>query len=280
MARAKADCHPTAFLNDIPQERIMMFSCSFMRRAWAPLALAVAMPLTAHAQERVLGTWNGRVDKEMQITIRGNRASSNTISGEQFNSRFRLASALPREDGTVRVTVSRGRGEVSVVQQPSTSNGYTAIIRLFDRGSGADQYRVTAYWTPAYAERGNRGMNGRGRAGMENGVGRGRGNGVVNGRTAAMLRWTGDVDADAEIRWGSNGVSQRNIGGNALRAIRSSQSGGGVIRGGTVTVTERAGRGSVTVVQQPAATNGWTAVIRVHDPQPGYGHYDFDVAWQ
>ena len=233
----------------------------------------------------MLGTWHGRVDKEMQITIRGNRASSNTISGEQFNGRFRLASALPREDGTVRVAVSNGRGDVSVVQQPSASNDYTAVIRLFDRGSGADEYRVTAYWTPTYAERGNRGMNGRGRAEMGNGVGNGagigRGNGVrrgVNG--GAVLRWSGDVDADAEIRWGANGVNQRNVGGHALRGTRSSQSGGSVIRGGAISLTQRAGRGSVTVVQQPNAANGWMAVIRIHDPQPGYGHYDFDAIWQ
>jgi hypothetical protein len=281
MVPAKGDSHPTAFLNHISQERIMMFSRSLMRRAWAPLVLAVAMPLAAHAQERVLGTWNGRVDKEMQITIHGNRASSNTISGEQFNGRFRLASALPREDGTVRVAVSRGRGEVSVVQQPSASNDYTAIIRLLDRGSGADAYRVTTYWTPAYARQGNRGMNGRDRVGVGNGVGMGRGNRGRNGmNNGAVLRWSGDVDADAEIRWGANGVNQRNIGGAALRGTRSSQSGSAVYRGGTVSVAQRAGRGSVAVVQQPTAANGWKAVIRVHDPQPGYGHYDLDVTWQ
>jgi len=115
---------------------------------------------------------------------------------------------------------------------------------------------------------------------MGNGVGMGRNNDVGAGaRAAATLRWTGDVDADAEIRWRADGVTQRNIGGSSLRAARSSQR-GSVVRGGSVTVTSRAGRGSVTVVQQPAATNGWTAVIRVHDPQPGYGHYDFDAIWQ
>jgi hypothetical protein len=251
---------------------------SFVLRAWASFAIAVAMPLAAHAQERVLGTWRGRVDKEMQITIRGRSVSSNTLSGEQLNGRFRLESALPREDGTVRVAVSSGRGEVGVVQQPSASNNYTAIIRMLDRGSGADAYRVTAYWTPSVAMRGNRGGVGRGRGNMGNGVG--RGNVGRNRMNAAVLRWTGDVDADAEIRWGANGVTQRTIGGSALRSARSSLSGGGFVQGGSVTVTSRAGRGSVSVVQQPSAANGWTAVIRVHDPQPGYGHYDFNVSWQ
>jgi len=283
MARASAAGNPTAFIHQISQESNMMHSRSFMRHAWAPLLMAMALPVAARAQERELGTWNGRVDKETQITIRGNSVSSNTISGEQLRGRFRLASPLPSEDGTVRVAVTAGRGDVSVVQQPSAQNGYTAIIRMFDRGSGADRYRVTAYFTPAYGERGergHRGMNGRGRE-MGNRVGMGRNSDVGAGaRTAATLRWTGDVDADAEIRWRADGVTQRNIGGSPLRAARSSQRGSGVIRGGSVTVTSRAGRGNVTVVQQPTATNDWTAVIRVHDPQPGYGHYDFDAIWQ
>ena len=255
----------------------MMHSRSFMRHAWAPLLLAMALPVAARAQERELGTWNGRVDKETQITIRGNNVSSNTISGQQLRGRFRLASPLPSEDGTVRVAVTSGRGEVSVVQQPSAQNGYTAIIRMLDRGSGADHYRVTVYFTPAYAGRGNRGRYDRGNMGNR---GMGRQNGRAGMNRATVLRWSGDVDSDAEIRWGPNGVTQRNLGGNALRNTRSSQSGGGVYQGGSVSVTQRAGRGTVTVVQQPSASNGWSTVIRVHDPQPGYGHYDFDVNWQ
>ncbi len=267
----------------------MMLSRSFMRRAWTPLVIALAVPLSLQAQERVLGTWSGRVDKEMQLTIRGNSFSSNTISGQQLNGRFRLASALPQQDGQLRVAVSRGRGEVSVVQQPSSANGYTGIVRMLDRDPGADSYRVTVYWTPAYAGRGTRDMNGRrdrdrddrDNMGNREGMGRGMGRGNARGmNSSSVLRWSGDVDSEVEIRWGANGVTQRNLGGNSLRNVRSSQSGGGVIQGGTVAVSQRSGRGTIQIVQQPTATNGWTAVLRVHDPQPGYGHYDFDVIWQ
>jgi hypothetical protein len=253
-----------------------MLVLSSLRRACVPIAIAVVMPLTAQSQETVLGTWNGRVDKEMQITIRGNRASSNTVAGQQFNGRFRLATDLPRQDGVVRLAVTRGRGEVSVVQQPSSANGYTAVVRLLDRGSGADNYRVTLYWTPTNAGYGRRGgMQGRG-----NGVGVGRGVYGQNGRSAAVLRWRGDVDADAEIRWRPGSVTQRNLDGNVLRAVRSSLGGSPVAQAGEVTVTSRQGRGNVTVVQQPAANNRWTAVIRISDPQAGYGHYDIDASWQ
>ncbi len=47
-----------------------------------------------------------------------------------------------------------------------------------------------------------------------------------------------------------------------------------------VTVVQNSGRGSVTVVQQPSSWNNYTTVIRIRDPQGGYGYYDFDLMWQ
>lgn len=245
-----------------------MLSRWFGRRAWAPLAIAIALPLSLQAQERVLGTWNGRVDKEMQLTIRADTITSNTVGGEQLAGRFRLESALPQQDGDIRVAVSRGRGDVSVVQQPSSANNYTAVVRMLDDDPGADSYQVTVYWSPMHASRGNMGS----RAGT---------NRAPSGpSTGSTLHWSGDVDVVAEIRWGANGVSQHKVGGGELRNVQSSQGGGGVLQGGTVTATLRAGRGTVQIVQQPSAENNWTAVIRVHDPQPGYGHYELDASWQ
>ena len=37
---------------------------------------------------------------------------------------------------------------------------------------------------------------------------------------------------------------------------------------------------TLVVIQQPTAENGYTAVLRVRDPKPGYGHYTFDVNWR
>jgi hypothetical protein len=42
----------------------------------------------------------------------------------------------------------------------------------------------------------------------------------------------------------------------------------------------RQGRGRVDVVQQPNSGNRWTAIIRISDPQPGYGHYEIDAMLQ
>jgi hypothetical protein len=176
----------------------------------------------------------------------------------------------------VRAVVNSGRGDVSVVQQPTASNNYTAVIRIFDRSSGADVYRITAYWTPTNVGRGNGGY-GRGRGRGEGGM-RGRMGGQVN---AAVLHWSGDVDADGEIRWRAGAVNVRTVAGNAVSNVRSNVSGSVLdAQEGTITINLRQGRGRVDVVQQPSAANRYTAVIRVRDPQSGYGHYDFDATWQ
>ena len=43
---------------------------------------------------------------------------------------------------------------------------------------------------------------------------------------------------------------------------------------------DKRGRGSVRVVQQPRPFNNFTAVVRIHDPQPGAGHCRFRLNWE
>jgi len=45
-------------------------------------------------------------------------------------------------------------------------------------------------------------------------------------------------------------------------------------------IAQHQGRGTVYVAQQPTAYNGYTAIIRVRDPQGGYGYYDFEVDYR
>ena len=45
-----------------------------------------------------------------------------------------------------------------------------------------------------------------------------------------------------------------------------------------VNLTKR-GRGTVRIVQQPGPFNNYTAVVRIHDPQPGAAHYRFRLEW-
>jgi len=93
--------------------------------------------------------WNGVVDKEIQIQLRGNRAYVRPMgAGEDRNSRGRVVGGLPQQTGNLVVQRLEGRGDVDVIEQPSARNGYTATLRIRDQRSGAARYRIVAYWEP------------------------------------------------------------------------------------------------------------------------------------
>jgi hypothetical protein len=196
-----------------------------------------------------------------------------------------------------------------VVQQPSRQNGFTTIVRIADPGAGASNYRITAYWNGSYSNNGDvyntnpnnrdnrdrdrdrrdrdrnrddRGVyNGGDQRGGNNGDQRGVYNGgVANGANQA-LRWSGNVDGQLEIRIQNGRVNYRTLSGQQPTNIRADAGNMNMPRGAAnVSVVQNQGRGSVTVVQQPSSFNGYTTVLRVDDPQGGYGFYDFSLLWR
>jgi hypothetical protein len=292
----------------------------------APLAVVglIGAAPAAFAQGQELFQWSGRVDRQVQLVMRGNSVRTNLMSqSETRQSQSRVVSALPRQDGQVSIRVISGRGDVQVVQQPSQQNGYTTIVRIDDPSAGAANYRVAAYWQ-GYANgdvyRGRRGdtdmsrnddrnnnrANGNnGNNGVRNhGVGRGRGRGNAkhedrdrdydNGRrdnggyndrgaygTSQALRWSGNVDGELELRIQNGRVSYRTISGANPTSVRANVGNTAATRSATsLAVAVNQGRGTVSVVQQPAQWNGYTTVVRIRDPQGGYGFYDFSLSWQ
>lgn len=292
----------------------MPFARSTRNLFTLPLSVA-ALAVSASslfAQGRPLFDWSGRVDREVRITMHGRDARTQTSGRVPFQrSRLDVATALPQRDGRVTVRVQDGRGDVDVVQQPSARNDYTAIVRIRDRSSGVDNYRVTAFWMPDEYGNGTwnnrddyptrpgrdrddrdrdrdnrdnggwgRGNRGHGNGGYGNG---GYGNGGYGNGSAGRnaLRWSGDVDDALEIRIQGDRIEYRTLSGKSLRNVHADLVRGGLPRGDVqVFVTDQNGRGSVSVVQQPSSYNNYTAVIRVYDPRPGYGRYDFDVSWR
>jgi len=266
-----------------------------------PLLAAGAPALMA--QNRTLFTWTGRVDREVQITMRGRDVWTNRTDRDDARGRVSVESALPRTDGYVRVQTLDGRGDVSVVQQPSASNGYTTIVRVRDRSSGSDRYRLAAYWDSRYSDNrggygGYGGNGGYGRRGDDDNGGWQRGSDNVPSRidprdrsnggwnngngsygSGAALRWSGNVDGEIEIRLQGRRMDERVLSGGLIRDERSSV-GNMPNRDAQLVISQRSGRGSVYVAQQPSAYNGYTAVIRVRDPQGGYGYYDFEVDYR
>jgi hypothetical protein len=255
-----------------------------------PLAASALVGLApvVMAQGQQMFEWSGRVDREVQIVMRGSQISTRNIGPtEPGRARGRMLADMPRMDGQVRVQVLNGRGNVDVIQQPNSGNGFTTIVRVQDPRSGADDYRLVGYWQ-GYSNGDYVGWPGRGRSrdypdnGGANGGYPNAGN-AGNGRYGdrSMLHWSGNVDDEVEIRIQNGRVDYRTLRGREATNVRSDAGDMSMPRRNTsVSVVQNAGRGSVTVVQQPSAWNNYTTVVRVRDPQGGYGWYDFNLMWQ
>ena len=289
-------------------------------RSFGGVGAALALTLTTAAtpasaqQQRSLFTWAGRVDREVLIVMRGRDLSTRASRDERGRERARLEGTLPRAEGVVTVNVNGGRGDVDVVQQPTSRNDYTTIVRIHDERGGDDRYRLTAFWRPTsygdargrdrdgrYDGRDDRRGDGRGQGGWGRGRDRndeydrddrddrddrrgngGWGNGGWGNRdgSSGALAWRGQVDDVVEVRVQGRRVDYVTRSGATVRDVQRRVSGNG-LPGPDVNVSIRnsQGRGNVRVAQQPSARNGYTAIIRIQDPQGGFGHYDFQAAW-
>jgi hypothetical protein len=271
----------------------------------APMALAQwggGRQSTSQGGTQELFEWNGSVDREKQIVMRGSQVRTNDVGRtEPRAERTRTFSAVPRGEGRVVVRVMDGRGNVDVIQQPSSRNNYQTVVRVIDPRSGSDNYRLAAYWEGngystggVYGRNGNNGNNGnkgkKGNNGNNGSNGRsdyprrdrnddggwdGR-NGGGNG--SSVMHWSGNVDDELEIRLQNGRATYRTLHGAQPTSVRATNGNAAIPRSNTtMSVVQNQGRGSVTIVQQPSSWNGYTTVLRVKDQQGGYGYYDFDV---
>lgn len=219
-------------------------------------------------EQQRLFSWHGTVDDDTRIYVRAGRVESRVVSGRspRRDERIDRDNSLPRREGTVRVELIEGRGRVHVVQQPSANNNYTAILRVKDAQAGTSRYRFATYFESV--------DDARRRGGVWSDVG-----GDVN-LGDQVFRWNGFVDGDVRITLRRGSVGYDVVSGEQPRVISSS--GGGQLprRDGRLGVSLRQGRGTVSVIQQPSASNNYTAIVRVVDRPSGVGHYEFDLIWQ
>lgn len=282
--------------------------------AAAALGVSLLAVRTAHAApviDRTLFTWSGRVDREVYITMRGRDVRTSGIDARLPN-RTRVDEALPRGRGDVLVRLADGRGNVDIIEQPSARNGFSTTIRIRDPRGGADNYRVIAYWSgdDRFDDRGRNGRDGwedrdddrrsnggwgpGGRRdddrdrGRDRDRDRDRNDGRWDDRDSrrdrrddrGLLRWSGRVDDVVEIRISGRRVDAITRSGDRVSNVNANIRGDGLpARGVTVGIDRHAGRGSIRVVQQPSAWNGYTAVIRIDDPSGGASFYDFSAFW-
>ena len=112
----------------------------------APAATVAAAPRTLRS-----GTvaWSGIVDGVDEIIITGSSASVRHRSGEAIREpRASFSAPVPRAPVIVKLLNQNGRGDLSIIQEPSAANGYTTIVRIDDtRENGGKPYQFTLRWT-------------------------------------------------------------------------------------------------------------------------------------
>src|SRR5262249_13158314 len=228
----------------------------------AALAVMSASPLSA---QRELFQWSGRVDQQVLLTMSGRRVTTSNVGpSEPGQLGMTLISALPTRDGEVSVRMLDGRGTADVIRQPSAENGYSTVVRIRDPKGGSGMYHIAVDWQPIAA----------GEIGppiLERPM--------TDYSQHVALRWSGDVDDDLVITLSPDQVTYHTRSGRDPSMVESTLNG---IPEGTsgIWVSEREGRDPVVVIQQPSEENDYTAKLRIHDVEHGFGHYSFDVLWR
>jgi hypothetical protein len=99
------------------------------------------------------------------------------------------------------------------------------------------------------------------------------------GTTTGTIDWSGRVDDRVNIVIRGNEITHQQVSG-AFIPIRQNMTGVLPRRNATLTVNKLAGRGNVSIIQQPNANNNFTAIVQVYDPQRSSDEYRLQIRWQ
>ena len=198
--------------------------------------------------------WNGRVDDRANIIIRGNTISAENAGGNGIQTYNQsINGSLGRRGATVSARKTAGRGTVTVIQQPNRSNGFTAIVQVYDPKGGSADYKVEISW-----------------AGAAN---------VEEPYNSGGVNWRGRVDQTANITISGSDVQTQDASGTGVSNVNFNINGYLAHRPGIINVRKKNGRGTVTVTQQPTFDNDFTAVVQIFDPKGGADDYELEITW-
>ncbi len=96
---------------------------------------------------------------------------------------------------------------------------------------------------------------------------------------AGQLVWSGNVDDRATVTLHGRDVQTNAVSGKSVNDVNSQIFGRLPTDHPVFVSLDKRGRGMVRIVQQPRPFNNFTAVVRIHDPQPGAGHYRLALNW-
>ena len=91
--------------------------------------------------------WRGRVDTEVLLEVRGNSVIEKHVAGKSFNNgRFTFSAPMPARELNLKVENKKVRGTVELIERPSATNGYKAVLRISDPKRDAADYEFDLVW--------------------------------------------------------------------------------------------------------------------------------------
>jgi hypothetical protein len=218
----------------------------------APILFAT---VAASAQDTEYFRWRGRVDGVDDIFIQGSKVWIEHVSAQPIQKQdHRFSAPLPFAEVDLELEVRKGRGDVRIMQQPSQRNEFTAVVRVDDQDNGGDaDYEFELSWSRKESK--------------------------DRDAYSSTFKWRGRVDigCDIEIRGRTHKVIDK--GGSGTQEKSANFDAALPDSSVPVSVDKRHGRGRVTIVQTPSASNDYTAVVRIDDDKGGADDYEIELRW-
>jgi hypothetical protein len=216
-----------------------------------PLVVAAPQPNPNLPSGTVI--WKGVVDDRVSISLQGTDVKNVDVSGTGMRGvSHTIKGLLPNRPAEVFVKKVDGRGSVAVIQQPSRSNDYMAIIQISDPKPEDDKYKLEITWIVDTKE---------------------------ETYQAGKVFWSGKVDQAVQIKVSGKQVQSLDFSQTGLTSLFSNITGSLARRVGSVSVNKLKGRGSVTVIQQPDWENEFTAIVQITDEEKGASDYQLEIVW-
>ena len=97
-------------------------------------------PAEASAEEERF-QWRGQVDGVDEILIRGSSIRINHLEAKPIQRQdHRFSAPLPSREVHLKLKKIKGRGDVRLIEEPSSWNDYTAVVRIDDAKQMGDDY--------------------------------------------------------------------------------------------------------------------------------------------
>ncbi len=100
------------------------------------------------------------------------------------------------------------------------------------------------------------------------------------GGTTGSVIWNGRVDNQVRVFIQGNRIWAQDLTNSGFQQGAVTWNGSLPRRATTVTVNKQSGRGTAYVVDQPNASNAFTATVDISDPQGGAANYRLEMSWQ